>query len=58
MEKEEYDIVRTFRVPEDLWRSFRSLCKEQDTTATREIRKFVRRYVASQGQKQMDLGHQ
>jgi hypothetical protein len=41
------------RVPNDLKEGFVEVCKRQDTTASREIRAFMVKYIKEHGQKSL-----
>ena len=38
------------KLPESLRDSFNKTCKGMDTTASRELREFMRKYIAKNGQ--------
>lgn len=39
----------------DLKEAFIKTCKDMDSTASREIRDFMRKYIAKNGQKKLDF---
>lgn len=49
------EINRSFRISEDLWNAFTAACRNNDTSASRELRESVRRYVAKHGQGNLKL---
>ena len=40
----------TIKVSNDLKKTFLDVCRNQDTTASQEIRNFMRAYIAKNGQ--------
>lgn len=45
----------TIKVPKTLRDAFSKACQQQDTTASREIRAFMREYLKRHGQKDLEL---
>ena len=43
-------VVMTIRVDSDLRKAFVESCNQNDRSASQELREFMRRYVASNGQ--------
>lgn len=41
------------RVDADLLQAFQSFCKQRDTTASQEVRAFMREYVRKNGQQDL-----
>ncbi len=39
------NIVKGFRIKNDLWIQFMEICKSKDDTASRMIRNFIKKYV-------------
>jgi len=39
-----------FLIEPSLWETFRRVCEAQDTTASREIRQFIREYLRKHSQ--------
>ena len=39
-------IHKTIRVEKDLWDKFKKIARYKDSDASKEIRKFIKRYVA------------
>jgi hypothetical protein len=35
------------RIKEDIWEDFKTLCKEEDTTASQDIKEFVRSRIVA-----------
>lgn len=50
---EEKEVQFAIRVPKDLKDGFVESCKSQDTTASRELRRFMNEYVKKHGQKRL-----
>jgi metal-responsive CopG/Arc/MetJ family transcriptional regulator len=48
-------IHKTIRVEEDLWDKFKKVAKYKDSDASKEIRKFIKRYLAENSQLFMDI---
>lgn len=51
--KEPKTVQYKFTLTEDLRKAFIESCKNQDTAAAQELRKFMRSYVAKNGQKKL-----
>lgn len=49
------ELNRSFRIDEPLWKAFVAACKANDTSASRELRESVRKYVAKHGQGNLKL---
>jgi len=45
----------TFRVDEDLKNRFIAVCKANDTDSSKELRKFIKQYLAKNSQLALDL---
>ncbi len=43
-------IHKTIRVEEELWDKFKKIAKYKDSDASKEIRKFIKRYLAENSQ--------
>jgi metal-responsive CopG/Arc/MetJ family transcriptional regulator len=43
-------IHKTIRVEKDLWDKFKKVAKYKDSDASKEIRKFIKRYLAENSQ--------
>jgi len=43
-------IHKTIRVERDLWDKFKKVAKYKDSDASKEIRKFIKRYLAENSQ--------
>jgi metal-responsive CopG/Arc/MetJ family transcriptional regulator len=43
-------IHKTIRVEKDLWDKFKKIAKYKDSDASKEIRKFIKRYLAENAQ--------
>jgi len=41
---------KAIRVDDELWEKFKKLTKYQDSDASKEIRKFIKRYLAEHSQ--------
>ena len=37
------EVTARFRIESDQWNAFVELCKDNDTTASREIRRFIKK---------------
>ena len=44
-------MTLTIRVPMGLKEKFNELCKKEDTSASRELRQFMRRYIEEKEKK-------
>lgn len=53
--KSNNETMLAVRTSQDLKEIFIDVCKQQDTTAAQEIRKFMREYVKRNGQKELPL---
>lgn len=51
----EKQVQMVIKLPESLREAFVSTCKDMDSNASREVRDFMRKYVAKNGQKSLDL---
>lgn len=49
------DIRMNIRVEESLRDAFVACCKAEDTTAARELRDHMRKYIAKHGQRRIDI---
>ncbi len=43
-------IHKTIRVEKDLWEKFMKIAKYKDSDASKEIRKFIKRYLSENSQ--------
>ena len=43
-------IQKTIRIEKDLWDKFKKIAKYKDSDASKEIRKFIKRYLAENSQ--------
>ena len=43
-------IHKTIRVEKDLWDKFKKIAKYKDSDASKEIRKFIKQYLAENSQ--------
>lgn len=43
-------VHKTIRVEEELWNKFKKIAKYKDSDASKEIRKFIKRYLAENSQ--------
>ena len=43
-------VLKTIRVEEELWDKFKKIAKYKDSDASKEIRKFIKRYLAENSQ--------
>ena len=43
-------VHKTIRIEEDLWDKFKKIAKYKDSDASKEIRKFIKRYLAENSQ--------
>ena len=50
---EDKEKILPVKVPQTLKDSFIRACKNQDTNASRELRDYMRRYVAQHGQEKL-----
>jgi len=41
---------KTIRIENDLWEKFKKIAKYKDSDASKEIRKFIKRYLAENSQ--------
>lgn len=48
-------VTLPIRIDEDLKKAFIQTAKDQDSDASKELRKFIRQYVAKHGQRRMSL---
>lgn len=48
--KDDNEVKITIKLPKDLRDSFAMACKHQDTTASREIRAHMSKYIKQNGQ--------
>ena len=55
MEKKNNKINFNIKVEEDIKNRFVSVCKNQDTSASMEIRKFMKEYLSKHSQTTMNL---
>ena len=39
------EIKTTLRINKEIWEKFRKICKENDTDASKEIRKFIKNFL-------------
>lgn len=53
MSNDTTEIKYAFRVDKDLRAAFITTAKEKDSDAAKELRKFMRQYVAKNGQKSL-----
>ncbi len=51
--KKDSNVVLQIRIDENLRKSFLLSCENNDMTASQEIRKFIRKYVAQHGQEKL-----
>lgn len=51
--KQAKDVQYKINIPEHQRDAFLEACKNMDTTGAQEIRKFIRNYIARNGQKDM-----
>ena len=49
-EKPDDDVVFTFRLTRVMRDGFNDSCKSHDTTSSRELRTYIRTYIAKNGQ--------
>ena len=45
----------TILIERDTWKLFRDLCKANETDASKEIRKFIKSYIANNSDKIKDI---
>ena len=45
----------TILIERDTWKLFRDLCKLNETDASKEIRKFIKQYIADNSNKIKDI---
>jgi len=45
----------TIRINEDDWELFKELCKANESDASKEIRKFIKNYIADNSDKIKDI---
>jgi len=45
----------TILIERDTWKLFRDLCKTNETDASKEIRKFIKQYIADNTDKIKDI---
>ena len=45
----------TILIERDTWKLFRDLCKTNETDASKEIRKFIKSYIANNSDKIKDI---
>ncbi len=43
-------VHKTIRVEKDLWEKFKKIAKYKDSDASKEIRKFIKKYLAENSQ--------
>ena len=48
-------IQKTIRVDKELWDRFKQIAKLKDSDASKEIRKFIKRYLAENSQLFLEL---
>ena len=50
------DITKaTILIERDTWKLFRDLCKANETDASKEVRKFIKQYIAENSDKIKDI---
>jgi hypothetical protein len=47
------EVVMNIRIPRELRDTFISICKTKDTTGSREVREFMRKYIARHSQQKL-----
>ena len=45
----------TILIERDTWKLFRDLCKTNETDASKEVRKFIKSYIANNSDKIKDI---
>ena len=50
MKMQKQMIHKTIRVEKDLWEKFMKIARYKDSDASKEIRKFIKRYLAENSQ--------
>ena len=50
---EEETVNLNLRIPKELRDRFVSICKSKDTTASRELREYIRKYIAKNSQQKL-----
>ncbi len=50
MKMQKQMIHKTIRVEKDLWEKFMKITRYKDSDASKEIRKFIKRYLAENSQ--------
>jgi len=55
MKNTDKDKRATIRVNENDWELFKELCKANESDASKEIRKFIKQYIADNSDKIKDI---
>lgn len=48
------EITANIKIEKDLWQSFKTAAKSNDSDASKEIRKFIKSYVRRHGKRKQD----
>ncbi len=55
MNTKDPDVQLVTKLPKSLREAFVKTCAQQDTNASREIRRFIREYIKKNGQTELDI---